>query len=141
MDNQKLLQQNGSTGNWPELKLESLTTLPQFSFREPLSEPIDTQTLKRNGKTLKKLDAMVHSVAVQGLFFGSSSSVMFRLFGHGIVSETYNEVQGCGAGGFISSAKRNTKAAVLHLNFQAQCAALPSCSQIQTFDFEDSRRL
>lgn len=38
---------------------------------------------------LKSVDVYVQSAAVQGLFFGSSSSVMFRLFGHGIVSEKY----------------------------------------------------
>ena len=65
-------------------------------------------------KSLKIRNTQIRSCAVQGLLFGSSSSVMFRLIGHGVVSEKIGHgivsETNCAAGGpgrrsLISSAK------------------------------------
>jgi hypothetical protein len=41
-------------------------------------------------ESLKIRKTQIRSSAVQGLLFGSSSSVMLRLVGHGVVSEKNN---------------------------------------------------
>ena len=41
-------------------------------------------------ESLKIWSTHIQSSAVQGLLFGSSSSVMLRLIGHGVVSEKNN---------------------------------------------------
>jgi hypothetical protein len=69
-------------------------------------------------KSLKIRNTQIRSSAVQGLLSGSSSSVMFRLIGHGvvsekighgIVSETNNAAGGPGRRSLISSAKRGVR--------------------------------
>src|SRR5258707_8885882 len=45
---------------------------------------------QRERESLKIRKTQIRSSAVQGLLFGSSSSVMSRLIGHGVVSEKNN---------------------------------------------------
>jgi hypothetical protein len=63
-----------------------------------------TRSLRGTGIT-KGQDKQVRPCAVQGLRIGSSSSVMLRLVGHGIVPEKNKAAGNQGRRSFISSAK------------------------------------
>jgi hypothetical protein len=59
--------------------------------------------MERN--SLKVRETQIRSSAVQGLLFGSTSSGMLRLVGHGIVSEKSGAAGGWRRRRLISSAK------------------------------------
>jgi hypothetical protein len=59
--------------------------------------------------SLKFRNAQTRFSAVQGLLFGSSSSVMLRLVGHGIVSETNSAARGSRRRRLLSSAKEGVR--------------------------------
>jgi hypothetical protein len=53
------------------------------------SEAYKDTSLQMERESLKIRKTQIRSSAVQGLLFGSSSSAMFRLIGHGVVSEKH----------------------------------------------------
>src|ERR1700676_397283 len=60
--------------------------------------------------SLKIRKTQIRSSAVQGLLFGSSSSVMLRLIGHGVVSEKNNAGEVCRAAPhFVVEMKRGLR--------------------------------
>jgi hypothetical protein len=77
----------------------------------------DTSPQKER-KKLKIGETQIRSSAVQGLLFGSSSSVMLRLIGHGIVSEKNLAVGMAGAGISFHRRKETFAAAMLPLDFE-----------------------
>src|SRR5690242_2785892 len=76
--------------------------------------------------SLKFRNAQTRFSAVQGLLFGSSSSVMLRLVGHGIVSETNSAARGSRRRRLLSSAKGGVRGGDATSLFQAQFATFPS---------------
>jgi len=74
-------------------------------------------------KSLKIWKTHIQSSAVQGLLFGSSSSVMLRLIGHGVVSEKNNASSGSPRGASFHRRNETFPAAMRPLHFPAQFAA------------------
>ena len=80
---------------------------------------MERKSLNRGGKQTRVC-------VVQGLRIGSSSSVMLRLIGHGIVSETNFAAGDSQYRRLISSSKWGLRGGVAVSEFQAQFAAFPS---------------
>jgi hypothetical protein len=69
-------------------------------------------------ESLQTRKTQIRSSAVQGLLFGSSSSVMLRLVGHGIVSEKNSAAEVRGAGAPFHRRKEVFVAAMRPRNFR-----------------------
>jgi hypothetical protein len=102
-----------------DIRHNSRISAPRTAVFQPNSNQKRHQPAQERS-SLKIRKTQIRFSAVQGLLFGSSSSVMLRLIGHGVVSE--KNFAGGGQPPGVSFRRRNDtrKAAIRPLQFQAQ---------------------